>query len=155
MQRAIAETGEAFVIRIANAQDGPRIRLMLEQAQLPVEDVADSRIDFLVAEQDGQLIGVIGLQVFGTAALLRSLVVAPAIRGSGVGHALVAAVEARARQQRVAQLVLLTQTAEAFFERNGYASQTRASVPGAIRDTAEFKSLCPASAVCLSKALSS
>ena len=50
-------------------------------------------------------------------------------------------------------LVLLTLTAVSFFERQGYRVIDRRSVPDDVQATAEFKSLCPASAICMAKAI--
>ncbi len=55
--------------------------------------------------------------------------------------------------EAVELLVLLTQTAQAFFEGRGYLPTVRTDLPASIQQTAEFKSLCPANAVCLSKRL--
>jgi amino-acid N-acetyltransferase len=49
--------------------------------------------------------------------------------------------------------VLLTQTAEAFFERHGYQVADRDHVPDEIKQSAEFQSLCPSSAICMTKSL--
>jgi len=48
---------------------------------------------------------------------------------------------------------LLTTTAREFFERLGYAAVDRADVPGAIRATAQFSSLCADSATVMVKRL--
>ena len=55
----------------------------------------------------------------------------------------------------VEQLVLLTETAEKFFRAIGYEVIDRRHVPQGIKQSAEFRSLCPASAVCMSKLLTS
>jgi amino-acid N-acetyltransferase len=78
-------------------------------------------------------------------------VVSPMTRGKGYGGALVAEIEAYAQQLGVRELYLLTNTAEAFFTRHGYSLLDRADVPEAIRQTAEFSNLCPASAACMHK----
>jgi amino-acid N-acetyltransferase len=49
--------------------------------------------------------------------------------------------------------VLLTETAKTFFEREGYSVIDRASAPEPVRTSAEFRTLCPQSATCLSKRL--
>lgn len=49
--------------------------------------------------------------------------------------------------------VLLTETAEAFFRSLGYAAIDRRFVSEEPKQSAEFRSLCPVSAVCMSKAL--
>jgi protein-tyrosine-phosphatase len=54
---------------------------------------------------------------------------------------------------RIEQLFLLTQTAQRFFEHQGYRVIDRQSVPRDVQGSAEFRSLCPASAVCMAKDL--
>lgn len=142
------------MIRAATTADHTAIRGLLLDANLPVEDLDGSDIAFLVAATPAGIVGAIGLQACGTAGLLRSLVVLPAQRGDGIGVALVHALEQRAQRQGIHQLVLLTQTAEQFFARLGYAPVARGDVPMALQTTAEFSALCPASATCMRKLLS-
>ena len=96
---------------------------------------------------------MIGLEGYGAVALLRSLAVAPAWQGRGLGAALLAHAERAARQRGVQALYLLTTTAEAFFARRGYVRLPREAAPPILRQTAEFAALCPARAACLTKAL--
>ena len=58
-----------------------------------------------------------------------------------------------ARTRGVAEIYLLTNTAERFFERVGYQRMPRDSAPAAIRTTQEFAALCPASAALMRKRL--
>jgi amino-acid N-acetyltransferase len=55
----------------------------------------------------------------------------------------------------IRQLVLLTESAQPFFTALGYMVIDRGHVPEALRQTAEFRSLCPVSAVCMTKSLES
>ncbi|SEE31341.1 arsenic resistance N-acetyltransferase ArsN2 [Pseudomonas anguilliseptica] len=127
-------------------------KALLAAAGLPTADlVAEHFAHFIAAGPTHAPDALIGLQPYGEVALLRSLVVSPAARGMGYGGALVAEVEAYAQQLGVHELYLLTNSAEAFFSRRGYSSVERAGVPEAIRQTAEFSSLCPASAVYMHK----
>jgi N-acetylglutamate synthase-like GNAT family acetyltransferase len=66
---------------------------------------------------------------------------------------LVQALELAMRAEGLETIVLLTQTAETFFAKRGYVPTLREQVPEPIRQTAEFRALCPATAVCMSKAL--
>ncbi len=59
------------------------------------------------------------------------------------------------RANGIEALVLLTETAEAFFTRHGYLVIERESVPDEIKQSAEFQSLCPDSAICMTKSLAS
>lgn len=141
-------------IRPATARDGVRIRELLETADLPTEDLAATKPQFLVATQDAeQLVATGALQWFGMAALMRSVAVVPRLRGAGLGHRMVAELEALAREAKVRNLILLTTTARAFFERLGYAVVERQGVPSAVQQSAEFRSLCPTSAACMAKYL--
>ena len=139
-------------IRNATAGDLPFAVELLRSARLPTGDLAPAHLA-LVAEVDAGFAGVIGLEKSGDVALLRSLVVSPPARGTGVGRALVRALESTAKGQGVRELWLLTIDACAFFSEHGFVERERASAPNAIRGSAEFSSLCPADAVLMSKRL--
>lgn len=96
---------------------------------------------------------MIGLELLGRLALLRSLAVRKKYRGQGWGKKLVNEIEEYASGQGIEQLYLLTTTAVDFFNRQGYQTVDRHSVPGVVQQTAEFQSLCPASTVCMVKSL--
>jgi amino-acid N-acetyltransferase len=145
----------ALTYRLASADDAARISALLEANALPTADLAESRPEFVLVEEGSILLAVGGLQRFGDVALLRSVAVSEGRRGTGLGSDLVHELERLARTHGVRQLVLLTQTAEAFFAKHGYRSTDRNSLPPAILATAEFRTLCPASAACMSKRLDS
>lgn len=135
-------------------QDLAAVRAFLDAARLPTDDLdALSADDILTAEADGRLVGTVAVERFGDHGLLRSVAVAPDARGTGLGGRLVDAAEALARAQGLVRLVLLTTTAAPFFQARGYAPIDRADVPEAVRQSRQFRGLCPASAVCLGKAL--
>jgi amino-acid N-acetyltransferase len=139
-------------VRGAAAADLVSIRNLLVGAALPVEDIEESAgIRFWIAKDGSRVVGAIGLQPFGQTGLLRSLVVAPSHRNRGLGSSLVTTLEQEAISHAVQNLVLLTQTAEAFFRERGYEVVERADLPDPIQQSAEFRSLCPASAVCMTK----
>jgi len=127
---------------------------LLAAAQLPTEDLRDAHCEhFFYAESSGAPMGLVGLELFGDVALLRSLVVAPPRRGMGEGKALLERAEAHARANGVRALYLLTTTAEAFFEKHGYQRASRESAPAAIRATPEFAGICPASSAFMTREL--
>ena len=97
--------------------------------------------------------GVVGLELFDSFALLRSLAVAEENRGLGCGKALVAEAERYAREKGVRELYLLTTTAEEFFFRLGYRQAERKSAPEPIRKTREFSGLCPETSAFMVKKL--
>ena len=140
-------------MRLPRSSDLDAAVRLLSDAGLPVDDLTADRLA-LVAEEDGELHGLIGLEHFGDVGLLRSLVVASHDRGRGLGRMLVSALESHARDCGIAELWLLTIDADTFFERLGYGVRHRDAAPDAIRATAEFAALCPADAVLMSKATS-
>jgi amino-acid N-acetyltransferase len=143
---------QRIVIEAAHARDLSSICLLLDSALLPREDVTETALQyFLVARLDTHIVGVVGLERYQEVALLRSLVVAKEHTGLGVGKRLVAAAEARAADMKIETLYLLTTTAERFFARLGFQRLQRELAPLAIQSTSQFSSLCPASAVLMSK----
>jgi|SRR5580692_3562352 amino-acid N-acetyltransferase len=141
-------------IRRAQDVDLAVVLALLESAALPTADLTSAPgLQLWVLEAKESLCGVIGMERFGTCALLRSLAVGTSFQRRGFGHNLVARLERDAQAYGVEQLVLLTETAEKFFRAIGYEVIDRRLVPEEIKQTAEFRSLCPASAVCMTKLL--
>lgn len=120
---------------------------LLQAAALPTVGVPRSLGHFLVAEEAGRLVGVVGLEVYPKGALLRSAAIHHGVRGTGVGTALVRAALEHARASGVAEVYLLTTTAEGWFPRFGFERTSRAEASDAIGTSAEFLEACPASAV--------
>jgi amino-acid N-acetyltransferase len=133
-------------VRLAMAADYPAVIALLEAAGLPIAGVPRALGDFLVADTDSGLAGAIGLERYGCAALLRSAVVRPGDRGSGIGAALVRSLLDRARDGELREIYLLTTSAEGWFPRFGFAPIAREQVPDAVRASVEFREACPASA---------
>lgn len=138
-----------MAIRQAVAQDLDLIHSLLEAGLLPSTGVELPLTHFLVAEQDGVVIGVIGLEHFSSVGLLRSLAVDADHQRRGVARALCQALIVRARELGIATLYALTTTAERFLGQQGFVAVDRGEVPAAIAATAEFRHLCPESASCL------
>ena len=142
-------------LRPAQREEFDAIARLLTAAELPAEDLDVAMLEaFVVATEGGELVGVAGLEVYGSNALLRSLAVDAEQRSRGLGARLVDAIEAEARARAVTALYLLTTTAGRFFEQLGYTAHDRAAVPDSIAATAEFSSLCPDTAHCLCRDLS-
>ena len=143
-------------IRRAQGVDLPDVLALLEGAGLPTADLTSaSDLQLWVFEENVTIVGLIGMERFGGCALLRSLAVGPSYQRRGFGHALVSRLECEAQTEGVEQLLLLTETAEGFFRAIGYEVIDRCAVPEGIKQSAEFRSLCPASAVCMTKVLAS
>jgi amino-acid N-acetyltransferase len=140
-------------LRRAGQADHEVIAGLLRGLELPTQGVEDWLDRFWVGEHGGIVVGVAGMERYGDAGLLRSVAVAPEWRGSGVGRALVERVLDEARAAGVADVFLLTTTAEHYFPRLGFACVDRGCVPAAMRTSAEFSGACPDSAVVMRKAV--
>ena len=127
---------------------------LLQVQGLPVSDITDDHLEhFFFVGSDGSPTGLVGLEIYGSDALLRSLVVADSARTQGIGSALVQHAEIYAASNNVSAMYLLTTTAESFFERRGYRRADRSQAPATIQTTAEFANLCPASSAFMIKQL--
>jgi amino-acid N-acetyltransferase len=140
-------------LRAATEHDLAAVERLLAESRLPLAGVAEALPTFTVAEVDGELVGVAGLEVCCDNALLRSVAVAPAWQGRGLGRALVGRVIAEAEARGLRALYLLTTTAEHYFPSFGFRTTTRDAVPEDVRDTGEFRGACPASAVVMTRPL--
>jgi len=139
----------------ASPDDLAAVTGLLQACGLPYQDLTPGDMrEFLVIPAEGELAACAGLQLFGASALLRSLAVRPPLRLHGVGRQLCGMLEGRARENGIHSLYLLTTDAEKYFSRRGYVRCERDAVPAAVRASAEFRSLCPSSAVCMLKKLS-
>jgi N-acetylglutamate synthase-like GNAT family acetyltransferase/2-polyprenyl-3-methyl-5-hydroxy-6-metoxy-1,4-benzoquinol methylase len=136
----------------AQPADVPAIQALLQEAGLP-SDIAAQAGEFLVARHAGRIVGCIGMEPAGAAALFRSLAVAPAYRGLGLSHRLFEALELRARGRGVEEAYLLTQTIEPLALRWGFRRVERSQVPPVVLQTSEFRGACCTSAAAMVKRL--
>ena len=139
---------------LASTADREALAVLLDAERLPSSDLAASGVALIAAKAGDQLVGCIGIEARGEAGIIRSLVVVPGYRDQGIARSLVSRAEALARERGVRRLYLLTEGASGFWRKAGYAVADRAEAPAAIRESAEFASLCSASAICMKRLLS-
>lgn len=133
-------------VRPATAEDLSAVEDLLTRSDLPLDGVRESLRSFVVAERDGRVVGVAGLEQCGDDGLLRSAAVDPEWRGRGLGRTLVERVIFNAESIGLRALYLLTTTAKKYFPAFGFHETTRDAVPAGVQATAEFTSACPSSA---------
>ena len=110
-----------------------------------VESIVDTLPDWLVAEQEGQVMACVALLPYNESlAEVRSLAVNGAVHGQGWGAAIVAAAIAEAQRRRIPMLFALTR-AVPFFVRAGFAITDKVFFPEKVwRDC----SICPVRECC-------
>jgi amino-acid N-acetyltransferase len=138
-------------IRRATKSDLSAVEKLLTASDLPTDGVRENFSGFVVADDNGAIAGAIGLEKYGSAALLRSAVVSADQRGTGIGRRLVEQLLERAEEAGIDELYLLTTTAEDYFPRFGFAPTTRTAVPAALKASAEFRGACPDTAVVMTR----
>ena len=138
-------------IRKATNWDLDAVEGLLSANDLPLDGVKKNLSGFIVAEEGGRVIGAVGLERFGSVALLRSAVVSEGRRGGGVGRRLVEHILDYAESDGIEEVFLLTTTAEDYFPRFGFTRTTRSAVPPAVKASAEFQGACPDTALVMTR----
>jgi N-acetylglutamate synthase-like GNAT family acetyltransferase/precorrin-6B methylase 2 len=148
-QKPGSRMAAAFEITRARREDLSAVLALLAKASLPTEGVAEHFERFLVARADGRVVGSVGIERYGSSALLRSLAVAPEHRGQGLGKDLTERAIQEARTEGVERIFLLTETAAGFFSKFGFKRIAREEADAAVQDSVEFRTACCRSAVCM------
>ncbi|HYU38126.1 MAG TPA: arsenic resistance N-acetyltransferase ArsN2 [Gemmatimonadales bacterium] len=127
--------------------DLPAILELLAASKLPRAGIEAHVATTLVARDDTRVVGSVALELYGSAALLRSVAVATPLRGRGLGATLTLAALDLARRHRVRTVYLLTETAGQFFPKFGFRAIARTEVESAVLSSTEFTTACPKSAL--------
>ena len=135
----------AIVIQKAVSANFDAVCALLSENNLPTSDLNLLLDNFLVAVEDGEVIGVMGIDRYGAAGLLRSAAVKAPHRSEGVASALLHQLLEAAGQTGIANLYLVTNTAESYFSKKGFARISREEVSPAVLQSKEFNGLCPGS----------
>ena len=126
----------------ATPADAPEVEALLSASGLPVEGAAEALSLGVVARDEGRVVAAAAVERFGGAGLLRSVVVDPAHRGTGLGRQIVAAAEDLARRDGARELYLLPETAIDWFPRLGYEVVDREVAAAAVGESIEFTTVC-------------
>jgi len=94
-----------------------------------------------VLEREGRLVGCVGLEVYGEAALLRSVITSPELRGQGYGDVLVRKAFDEAQRRGVKKLYLFTMDKAPFFARHGFERCTMDDFELAARQCSQYSIL--------------
>jgi len=132
--------------RDATQNDLEAIRGLLDICNLPSVDCEEHLNNFILVQENNNVIGVGSLEVYNNVGLLRSIAVLPNSRNNGVGTIIYELVEKRALDLGVKFLYLLTESADEYFSSFGFSLKERNDVPLLIMKTKQFKDLCPSTA---------
>jgi amino-acid N-acetyltransferase len=127
--------------RPARAEDIPRIEALITGEHLPAYGLNEFLGTFFVLADGEHIVGCAGLEVYGEAALLRSVVVAPERRRRDEGRRLVEAALAEARRRGVARVYLFTMNAGVFFGRLGFREVQPEEFEESVRASRQFEAV--------------
>ena len=140
--------------RSSSESDLLNIKTFLEREGLPFDDIDEHLNNIIIAEEDeGELIGVGALEMYGKVGLFRSLVVEKRKRNKNSGAKILKYIEEYAKHNGIKELYLLTENATRYFKKHRFEEVSRDYVPVEIKSTKQFSNLCPASAVVMRKYL--
>lgn len=131
------------MLRKATTADLPAVRRLLSAAKLPLEGLDDHRERLWVWDLDGTVVGAIAYEAYGDQGLLRSLIVDPAQRGTGLGAALLQAGLAEMRRAGLRNAYGLTTTIPDWLARLGWTELPQSAVPPALHQSMELRGACP------------
>jgi arsenate reductase len=144
----------------ASDSDRAELEALLRAANLPLDGLDDAfPRGFAIARIGGELVGAAGIEQWGEHGLLRSVVVADALRKQHIGEALVADRLAWAKAQvadssrgtqPITTVSLLTTSADRFFARLGFQRVARDQLPAALTASSQLQIPMCASAVAMS-----
>jgi len=135
----------------ATPADKDQIRRLLSECGLPTLYIHRHLKLFIVAKAAEKIVGVIGLEAYGRAGLLRSLCVDQAYRGRGVAKMLNAMIMACAHMRGIVSLYMFTFDAEKFASKLGFHKIGKSRIPKSIRSTWQFRKLKSRPVVCMMK----
>ncbi|MEO8295901.1 MAG: arsenic resistance N-acetyltransferase ArsN2 [Gemmatimonadota bacterium] len=144
---------EGLVLRAGSSADLEAISALLTSMELPIDGIEQWLPHFWVAESVQAIVGLAGVEVYGSSGLLRSVAVVPQWRGSGVARTLVTRILEEARSAGCKDIYLLTTTADRYFPRLGFHTIGRNEVPAELHASAELRGACPDTAVAMRRTL--
>lgn len=121
----------------------------LKLSGLPFEDLDKDQHLLVGYYENEKLIGTGAMEIYGDYGLLRSVSITEAMRGKKLGSKITYHLIEHARLSSLKGLYLLTETAKGFFEKIGFELIDRNKAVAEIKNSSEFRHVCPASAVCM------
>ena len=133
------ESSVESIILKATKDDIPAITTLLNESDLPPDDLERWIDNFLVLTIEGKIEGCIGLEQWDAVGLLRSFVVSENYRSRGLGIRLYTKLIALAKDMNLSSIILLAMAASDFFEKNGFKFINRNETPKSVNNSVQFR----------------
>ena len=142
-----------LIIKQATDREFDIIKKLLDDNNLPTTDIYQDNIQFFIGLINDKIMSVIGLEKYKDSGLLRSLAVNDLFKNQQVGTRLIQHLFNLCVSEHIDKIYLLTTTAENYFVKFGFLKIDRIEAPDILKQTREFKDICPLSAVLMYKNL--
>ncbi|KYO64539.1 GNAT family N-acetyltransferase [Thermovenabulum gondwanense] len=133
-----------LIFRRAKVEDFEKIKQIIKDCGLCDCDLERWLNNFMVAEEDGNVIGTGGIENYGEYGILCSVAVLPDFRNHGIGDGLVRSLINLADRMGIKTLFLFTDKAVNFFERVGFRKTNRSEIQENCPESKQLSS-CPLS----------
>jgi len=130
-------------------EDINNAKRLLKENDLCYNDIPKENLDIFKVLEGKVIVGYLGLEHYGSDAVLRSVVIKDNFRGKNFGRKITLLGIDAARNRGIKSLYLLTITAKNFFFKFGFKVMVRKDVPEAIGKSEEFLNFCPDTATCM------
>ena len=137
---------DTLLFEHASTQDVPAIEAMLIKANLSIVGVRRHIAHFRLGRQDGKIVAVGGLEIYGEQALLRSIAVDAEQRNKAYGKQVVGDLCQCAQLAGIRDVYLKTVSARPFFYALGFQVRAYEQVPKSLKQSSQLRGACPASA---------
>jgi N-acetylglutamate synthase-like GNAT family acetyltransferase len=127
------------IIRTATPGDVEAIRELIVSEGMPPMEIEEWLESFFVLEGDGRVLGCVGIERYGDAAVLRSITTEPSLRGTGEGMRLAQHALDYARRDGAKRCYLFTMTASEFFPKFGFEPCTLEDFEPAARESWQWR----------------
>jgi len=139
-------------LRPMGVSDIVAVKNLLRAVGLPTDGIGgEFAAGYVLAERNGAVVGVAGVEVYGRSGLLRSVAVEPSQRGLGLGRLLVEDRLHWAAANCLRTVYLLTTTG--FFSKLEFATIERAELATEVKASEEFSRICPETATAMVRRL--
>jgi len=124
---------ELKVIR-ANPKETSQLGELLKVCNLSTTGLENQVHNFYTAWSGGEMIGSIGLEIYGKYGIIRSTAVLPRYRKKGIGSKLAKKMMDFAKRQGIEELYLKTENEAAFFSHVGFSHILPEQIPAEIKE---------------------
>lgn len=128
-------------LRLGREDEIDEIAALIVSEQMPAMEVDRWIGGFWVLDDGEKLVGCAGVEVYGEAAVLRSVMVAPELRGTGEGVRMIKRALDYMRESGAKRCYLFTMTAEDWFPRFGFERCSLDDFEAGARESWQYKAV--------------